>query len=499
MSETAALQQESIWRLSQGQATLLLVAVLTILRFALAPFIPLAFDEAYYWRWSTHLAAGYFDHPPMVAWLIALGTRIAGETEFGVRLVPLVLSIPASWAVWRSAVILFGDRALALAALVFFNLMLIVSVGTILATPDASLLVASAFLLFCLAKISATGRPGWWVAAGIVTGIGCLAKFTALFWLPSVLIWLLLTPRLRPWLATPWPWIGGMVAFVIFFPNLIWNANHDWVTFTKQFGRVAADGFVPEYLLEHLGLQVGMATPVIFVLGWLGLAAFLTRRGGSANARVMIGALIWPTTLFFLYFALRARVEGNWTGPIFSAFAIAAAAALHTVNWHGAVEKFVGSIRPWAVPAGLLVVLAIYGQTVFGWLPLGNWDPTASRLGAGIQSLAEDVEALREAEGATLILTVDYPMNGWLSFYSPADRAPVFQFNEPERWLQELPPGPAELAGPLLAILLKNQSIAPIEADYGPAEQVTVLTRRRGDLVIAEYVVYRLKGAAVGP
>ena len=58
-------------------------------------------DEAYYWMWSKHLAGGYYDHPPMVAFVIRLGTLIAGDTELGVRLVSILLALPMSWAVYR--------------------------------------------------------------------------------------------------------------------------------------------------------------------------------------------------------------------------------------------------------------------------------------------------------------------------------------------------------------------------------------------------------------
>lgn len=480
----------------QGRAAIAIVLGLTLLRFALAPFVPLAYDEAYYWRWSLYPDIGYFDHPPLVAWLIRLGTGIAGDSEFGIRLVPLLLSIPASWAVWRSAVILFGDRRLAMTALVFFNVMLIVAVGTILATPDASLLVASAFLLFALAKIAQTGRPAWWIVAGIITGIGCLAKFTALFWLPSILLWLMLSPRMRPWLRTPWPWMGAITAVLLFFPNLVWNAENDWLTFGKQFGRVAADGFTPQYVIEHIGTEIGMATPVIFALGWLALIAFVIGRGGTSTVRFLLLALILPMTIYFVFHSFHARVEGNWTGPIFPAFALSAAAAVHGIEWKERALRWVRILRAWAAPVGIAVVLAIYGQTILGWLPLGTWDPTASRLGAGMEAVAEEVDAIRQSENASLIVTDSYPMTGWLSFYGPAGPTLVYQHNERERWLQEPSVPPEALRGPIIAVLPAGEPVDEIASTFGEAEYLTIIQRRRGSLIIAEYAVYRLPGMA---
>src|SRR6188768_2240898 len=86
----------------------LLILALVGLRLVAAAFTPITFDEAYYWMWSKHLAGGYYDHPPMVAVVIRLGTLVAGDTEFGVRLVSILLALPMSWAVFRTAELLFG-------------------------------------------------------------------------------------------------------------------------------------------------------------------------------------------------------------------------------------------------------------------------------------------------------------------------------------------------------------------------------------------------------
>src|SRR5947208_16887706 len=103
--------------LNTGLAILALVA----LRLVAAAFTPLTFDEAYYWMWSKHLAGGYYDHPPMVALVIRAGTVIAGDTEFGVRLVSILLALPMSFAVYRAAEILFGGARVAASAAILLN------------------------------------------------------------------------------------------------------------------------------------------------------------------------------------------------------------------------------------------------------------------------------------------------------------------------------------------------------------------------------------------
>src|ERR1700687_4922142 len=116
--------------------------------------------------WSKHLATGYYDHPPMVAVVIRLGTMIAGDTEFGVRLVSVLLALPMSWAVYRTAEILFGGRRVASTAAILLNATMMAAVGTLIVTPDAPLLVASSFVLFYLAKMLESGRGVWWVRGG---------------------------------------------------------------------------------------------------------------------------------------------------------------------------------------------------------------------------------------------------------------------------------------------------------------------------------------------
>jgi 4-amino-4-deoxy-L-arabinose transferase-like glycosyltransferase len=217
--------------------TALTVAALVLLRLVGAAWTPLTFDEAYYWIWSKHLAFGYYDHPPGVALVIRLGTMIAGDTELGVRLISILLALPMSFAVYRTAVILFGGQRVAATATILLNVTLMAAVGTLIVTPDSPLLVASSFVLFFLAKVLETGRGAWWLAVGAAAGLALLSKYTAMFFGPAILIWLASVPKLRRWLISPWLYLGGFVALIVFSPVILWNADHQWVSFIKQLGR----------------------------------------------------------------------------------------------------------------------------------------------------------------------------------------------------------------------------------------------------------------------
>src|SRR5215470_13627946 len=261
--------------------TIVTVAALVALRLVAAAFTPLTFDEAYYWTWSKHLAGGYYDHPPMVAFVIRAGTMIAGDTEFGVRLVSILLALPMSYAIYRAAAILFDGVRVAATAAILLNVTLMAAVGTLIVTPDSPLLVASSFVLFFLAKVLQTGRGAWWLAVGAAVGAALLSKYTALFFGVAILIWLVAVPELRRWFASPWPYLGGLLAFALFAPVIFWNADHQWVSFIKQMGRARIEEFRPAFIAELAPTQIVFATPLVFILGSMGLHALAFRKAGA--------------------------------------------------------------------------------------------------------------------------------------------------------------------------------------------------------------------------
>src|SRR3977135_4523376 len=288
-----------------------MVAALVVLRLVAAAWTPLTFDEAYYWMWSQHLAGGYYDHPPMVAFVIRAGTAIAGDTEFGVRLVSILLALPMSLAVYQTAGILFGGRRVAATAPILLNITLMAAVCTLIVTPDAPLLVASSFVLFFLAKVLESGRGAWWLAVGAAVGAGLLSKYTALFFGPAILIWLASVPKLRRWLISPWPYLGGVVSLVIFSPVILWNADHHWVSFIKQIGRARIGDFRLPFIGELIPTQIAFATPLVFILGAMGLYALLKRQTGASAARMLINAPFWTIGVYFIWCSLQARVEDD--------------------------------------------------------------------------------------------------------------------------------------------------------------------------------------------
>jgi Dolichyl-phosphate-mannose-protein mannosyltransferase len=475
--------------------TTLAVMALVALRLVGAAGTPLTFDEAYYWIWSKNLAGGYYDHPPGVALVIRLGTMIAGDTELGVRLVSILLALPMSFAAYRTASILFGSHRLAANATILLNVTLMAAVGTLVVTPDSPLLAASSFVLFFLAKMLETGRGAWWLAVGGAVGAALLSKYTALFFGPSILIWLISVPKLRRWLLAPWPYLGALVAMLIFAPVILWNADHHWVSFIKQIGRSRIENFNPSFIAELIPTQIAFATPLIFVLGAMGLYALARREEGALAARALINAMFWPITLYFLWHSLHARVEANWFAPVYPPLAIAAAVAADLTHWEPATRRVTDFCLRWAPPVGVLMFVALIVQADTGALTGFRRDATVRSVGVGWRTLAAEIEDTRSRVGASCLLAPDYGTASWLTFYMPKGTC-VVQPTQRIRWVNMGEPDPAKLAGKLLWVDEVRGSLPPyVTSTFSKIKRVGEFNRVRGPLVIETYALDLLEDA----
>lgn len=470
--------------------TCLTVLALVALRLVAAAWTPITFDEAYYWIWSKHLAGGFYDHPPMMALVIRAGTMIAGDGPFGVRLVSVLLALPMSYAVYRSAAILFGGQRVAATATILLNVTLMAAVGTLIVTPDAPSLVAASFVLFFLAKVLETGRGAYWLGVGAAIGCALVSKYTALFFGAAILIWLAFVPKQRRWLLSPWPYLGALVALAIFSPVVIWNAQHDWVSFLKQInGRARIEEFRLAYIGELIPTQIAFATPFVFVLGAMGLYALAWRKSGAMAARALINVMFWTITVYFIWHSLHARVEANWFAPVYPSFAIAAAVAAHQVRWETGWQRVADFCLRWAAPVGILMFAALIVQANTGWLSGYRRDATVRSVGVGWRELADQIEAVRKRVGATCVLAPDYGTTSWLAFYLPPGTC-VAQQSQRIRWVNMPEPSAAELAGPLLYVDEVKPRAEMLLADrFGRIEQLAELPRKRGPLVIETYAL----------
>ncbi len=287
------------------------------LRVLLVRGLELYGDEAYYWLWSRRPAAGYFDHPPMVAWLAGLSSALL-PGEMGLRVAFLLCGGLGVVFAGLAAREVSGDpRAPFYAALLAAAAPLLTLTGA-LALPDAP--VEAAYAAGTWLLLRARGRR--WLAAGGAVGLALLSKYTAALLAPALLLLVLWDPELRAELRRPWPWAGAAVALLLFAPCLLWNARNDFVSIRFQLRHGFGTGADARSVAEFLGGQLLGVGPVALVAG----IAFLVRPRDSAARRLAAATLV-PFAVT-VWSAARGRVEANWPALVYPGLCAAAGAAL---------------------------------------------------------------------------------------------------------------------------------------------------------------------------
>ncbi|MEJ0016583.1 MAG: glycosyltransferase family 39 protein [Acetobacteraceae bacterium] len=433
--------------------------------------------------WSRVLAPGYPDHPPMVALWIRCGTMLAGEGALGVRLLGPLSVAAATLLLADAATRLLHCRRAGLRAAALLNATLLFGVGGVLMTPDAPLLAFWIAGLWALARLLDSGDPRWWLAAGLFAGLAMASKYTAVLLWFGIGLWLLATPAMRPWLRRPAPYLGAAVGLAVFLPVLLWEAGHDWVSFARQGGRIAA--WQPTHAVRFLGElvagQFGLITPLVFLLCVAGIvqAARLAWRTRDPAAMLLL-ALTLPTVVLFTQHTLGNRVQGNWPAVIYPA-AIIAAAGLLAPAWRRLTTP--------AVALGLGLTLLVYLQAGTALLPLpARLDPIAMQL-SGWPGLAARIDAARLRAGATFVAADQYGVAAELARHLPPD-VPVVGVEQ--RWTQIGLPR-ADVAGRTGLLIRSTRRGPELEGIPWPAPvEIGEVERQRDGEAVETFRLYRV-------
>ncbi|WP_162944036.1 MULTISPECIES: glycosyltransferase family 39 protein [unclassified Rhizobium] len=381
-------------------------------------------EEAYYWNYSQHLDIGYLDHPPMVAWLIWLGTALFGDNEFGVRIGAYCCWLLTGYFSFNLARNLF-DKATAVAcALLVAVLPFYFSTGFLM-MPDAPLTTAWAATLFFLERALLGEKRLAWLGAGLSFGIGLLSKYTILLLGPAALLLILIDPRSRRWLGRKEPYLGAALSILLFSPVVYWNATHQWMSFAFQGSRRVDEAF--QFTLPSLIISVAvLLTPTGFVATAAGLTANLSAarsRPGTARALFILLFTLIPLSVFVL-FSLFHENKPNWTGPLWLAVLPFVASALVGATgkdtWLGRRLR-----RAWIPTIGITtaVYAVLFHYVVLGFPGIGYihnirtlpvaWSEFGQAVGA-----VEAAAAKESAAPVVLIGTDKYFLASELAFYA---------------------------------------------------------------------------------
>jgi 4-amino-4-deoxy-L-arabinose transferase-like glycosyltransferase len=431
-------------------AALAVTLLAALVRLLFAARLPLFPDETYYWEWSRRLAGGYFDHPPMIALLIRAGTSLGAASPLAVRVFPVLAGAVASLATAAIAWRLAGGAA-AVRAAVVLALMPLVASGLVLATPDSPLLAASAVGLWCVVRalqspIGSRRSLLWWSAASVSLGLAFASKYTSILLPLTITAAVLVRPSLRARLREPGPYVACLLATLLFLPVLQWNAAHDWISFgfQLQHGLGAPRGSAIKRELDLVGGQLGLVSPIVFVL--MAVAVWRTIRRPLDDARFALAVVAVGSWAFFVYSATRRSVEPNWPAPSYVAGVALLAAMASTAGWQRWLRR--------GVALAAVLVGVLYLHALVPILPLAaRRDPLARN--AGWDGVAARVDEARRLAGArTWVGAERYQDVSELAYHLPGRPDALCTCLRGRRNQSELWPGFAQLAQPGDALVL---------------------------------------------
>jgi len=280
--------------------------------------LPLHGDEAYYWMWSHDLQLSYYDHPPMIAYMIYL-TNFISQSEWGVRL-GNIFSMSISFIYVFKLTNKITNEKTALTAVIILASVLLTHAGYIFATPDAPLILFWTLSLYYSYKAVFNNRYIDYILAGLFLGAVMISKYTAILLVASILIFIL-TKR-RNIFVNPKFYLAIFIALIVISPMLYWNYEHDWISFTFQLnhGSSASYKIQPWLILEFVSSQFGVFTPVF---AWVLFYYLAKDKLYFNNEKLYFLALSTVVTLlFFLYKSFYVSMAPSYSAPAYIAGAI---------------------------------------------------------------------------------------------------------------------------------------------------------------------------------
>jgi Dolichyl-phosphate-mannose-protein mannosyltransferase len=370
-------------------------------------------DELYFVAAARHPALGYVDFPPGVAWLGRVVIDLFGTSLDALRLTSLLLGLTTVVLVALSVRELGGSWRAQAGAVSSWALSPYLLGSASVFHPtwlDLACQVGVSYLV-----LRAILRPATWVwpALGIAAGVGLESKYTIGLLLVALVVGLAVTPA-RAVVFSRGALVAAGIAIVLLVPNLIWQAQHGWVSLhfaSSQRAATASDTPPPAYVGEML-LFLGSAAVLAIVGG-----VHLWRRGALRG--LAIAAL--------LVVAGFAVEQGRAYYPLPALAISVAAGAVALERWRPARRRVRTAVVCLLVLTQL-AVLAVVAQVVVpvrttgGMVSSGVWKNTFFKDEIGwpeaVQQVATAWRSLPAATRAhSAILTSNYGEAGALSLY----------------------------------------------------------------------------------
>lgn len=480
-----------------------IVCFVILLRFVYMSVAQLIPDEAYYWQYAQHMDLSFFDHPPMVAWLIWLGTAIAGQNEFGVRIGAFICGLIAMGYLYAFARNLY-DKSTGMRSMLLLSILPFGFATGLVMTPDAPLIAAWAATLYYMERALLANQSRAWIGTGIAFGLGILSKYTLGLLGIAALVFALLDSTARRWLLRPHPYLAACIALILFSPVIIWNMENNWTSFLFQTTRIG--GVQHVFATHKLIFQIAIIlTPVGLVAAIFALQSIFLNYRCIPRKYLFIGVFTGTPLVIFLVISTFDSPRFHWSSPLWLGL-------IPTMAWmigqSDALRKIPGRLRAaWrpTIIASLLTYAVVLHYVTLGipGLPYQFlsehyfWKETT----AEVEKLAEEIR-LTTGETPIVVGMSKWSIASALAFYdqnnSLLDIRSRNMFGEPAAMYSFWYPSEPPTTRPILLVGMKQQALEPDSAEGNIEEMLIELKDTnfrpvyRQDGVLLRTLYYRI-------
>ncbi len=301
---------------------ILLLIGLHGVRFLLSFTFDLAPQEAYYFLYSQHIALSYFDHPPAIAWLLGAFSWVLGKQVFAIRLASLLTTLGT-----QVVFIYLAKKFLPInrqsRAILLFSTTLMISILSLISTPDVPLLLFWALSLLFLHRAIFENKKFSWVAAGLSMGLAFDSKYTAVFLFLGLFLFLFASKQYRHLLKTVWPYASLLIANLVMLPVYLWNYKNGFASFLFQSSNRASNFGSLTYvnILKLLATQSFLLLPpLLFLIIFAAFKSFRLAWKSSLPVRdrtLFLACFTIPLLVIFGTISLFSLVKPNWLLPCY--------------------------------------------------------------------------------------------------------------------------------------------------------------------------------------
>jgi hypothetical protein len=404
---SAANVNLNIFRKKSGwKSIVILCIILTVIRLISVGTMGLMPQDAYYDFYAQHLDLSYFDHPPMIAYMLRLFTTVFGKKDFVIKIADTTVTLLTLLAFFQLAKRFLSPR-LAANALVLLISTLMISILSLVSTPDIPLMLCWTLTLICLHSAIWEKKNVYWIWSGIFTGLSFDSKYTAVFLIFGLIGFLMICKPYRKLIFSRWTFLYFLFFAITISPVVIWNIRNGFASFKFQSEGRANEGLSidPTNVLGVIGHQSAVLLPIL-LFSFIYFIYRYYRKYGFRFVRIP------ADQLFLLCFFI----------PLFAGFFVLSFVYWIKINWMfpAYISGIIWICRYWnkkwlnyQLYFSLLVHLCLLAEIIFYPVPIQSDDTWF-----GWKDFSTKVEKIKSDYPGTFIFSMDdYKTSAMLNFY----------------------------------------------------------------------------------